>query len=277
MHMNKIDKEASDTRRSVVLCILDGWGERESAADNAIHHAKTANWDRMSEIYPKAQLEASALDVGLPAGQMGNSEVGHTNLGAGRVVMQNLPLIDKSIADDTLKDIPALIEFIAKLKKSGGACHLLGLVSPGGVHSHQNHLLALAEILDGEGITTKLHAFMDGRDIAQSGGKGFMTEIVDKSSAQRNFTIASVMGRYYAMDRDNNWDRVVQAYQAIVEAKAAKAEDAVAAIQASYDAGKTDEFILPVVIGNYDGIKDGDAVLMFNFRSDRARDYGKLN
>ena len=271
MHMNKIDKEASDTRRSVVLCILDGWGERESAADNAIHHAKTANWDRMSEIYPKAQLEASALDVGLPAGQMGNSEVGHMNLGAGRVVMQNLPLIDKSIADDTLKDVPALIEFIAKLKKSGGACHLLGLVSPGGVHSHQNHLLALAEILDGEGITTKLHAFMDGRDIAQSGGKGFMTEIVDKSSAQRNFTIATVMGRYYAMDRDNNWDRVVQAYQAIVEAKAAKAEDAVAAIQASYDAGKTDEFILPVVIGNYDGIKDGDAVLMFNFRSDRAR------
>ena len=143
MHMNKIDKEASDTRRSVVLCILDGWGERESAADNAIHHAKTPNWDRMSEIYPKAQLEASALDVGLPAGQMGNSEVGHMNLGAGRVVMQNLPLIDKSIADDTLKDVPALIEFIAKLKKSGGACLFLVLVSPRAGPSHHNHFVVI--------------------------------------------------------------------------------------------------------------------------------------
>ncbi len=276
MHMNKVDKAAKknngDQRRPVMLCILDGWGEREAAEDNAIHHAKTPNWDRMSEVYPKAQLEASALDVGLPAGQMGNSEVGHMNLGAGRVVMQDLPLIDQAITEDALKDIPALTEIIAKLKDSGGACHLLGLVSPGGVHSHQNHLIALAEIFEANSIPTKLHAFMDGRDTAQSGGRGFMEQVVGKTAALANFSIATVTGRYWAMDRDNNWDRVEQAYQALVEGEAARAGDAVAAIQASYDDGKTDEFMLPVVIGDYEGIKDGDAVLMFNFRSDRARE-----
>jgi len=272
MHMDKINKADGDQRRPVMLCILDGWGEREAAEDNAIHYAATPNWDRMAEIYPKAQLEASALDVGLPARQMGNSEVGHMNLGAGRVVMQDLPLIDQAITDDVLKDIPALTELIAKLKTSGGACHLLGLVSPGGVHSHQDHLIALAEIFDTASIPTKLHAFLDGRDTAQSGGKGFMEQLVSKTVSLTDFAIATVSGRYWAMDRDNNWDRVVQAYQAIVEGDAAKADDPVEAIQASYNNDKTDEFMLPVVIGDYDGIKDGDAVLMFNFRSDRARE-----
>ena len=269
--MNKIDNQNADKRRPVMLCILDGWGERDGGDDNAIYHAETPNWDRMVAGYPTARLEASALDVGLPAGQMGNSEVGHMNLGAGRIVMQDLPLIDQAVADGTLKDIPTLTDMIAKLKDSGGACHLLGLASPGGVHSHQDHLIALAEIFDAANIPTKLHAFMDGRDTGQSSGKGFMADIVNKTAVLSQFEIASVTGRYWAMDRDNNWDRVVQAYQAIVEGEAAKADDPVEAIQASYNDNKTDEFMLPVVIGDYDGIRDGDAVLMFNFRSDRAR------
>ncbi|MBT6342714.1 MAG: 2,3-bisphosphoglycerate-independent phosphoglycerate mutase, partial [Tateyamaria sp.] len=161
--MNKIDNGSDTKRRPVMLCILDGWGERDGGDDNAIYHAKTPTWDRMVADYPTSRLQASALDVGLPEGQMGNSEVGHMNLGAGRVVMQDLPLINQTIADNTLKDIPTLTDMIAKLKASGGACHLLGLISPGGVHSHQNHLVALAKILDAEGIPTKLHGFMDGR------------------------------------------------------------------------------------------------------------------
>ena len=270
--MNKIDNQNADKRRPVMLCILDGWGERDGGDDNAIYHAETPNWDRMVAGYPTARLEASALDVGLPAGQMGNSEVGHMNLGAGRIVMQDLPLIDQAVADGTLKDIPTLTDMIAKLKDSGGACHLLGLASPGGVHSHQDHLIALAEIFDAANIPTKLHAFMDGRDTGQSSGKGFMADIVNKTAVLSQFEIASVTGRYWAMDRDNNWDRVVKAYDVIVEGNGITALDAVSAIQASYDADKTDEFIEPYVIGDYQGIQDGDAVLMFNFRSDRARE-----
>ncbi len=270
--MNKISKDEDNKRRPVMLCILDGWGERDGGEDNAIYNADTPVWDRMMAEYPTARLEASALDVGLPEGQMGNSEVGHMNLGAGRVVMQNLPLIDQSIAEDTFKDIPTLVDFVSKLKKSGGACHLLGLVSPGGVHSHQNHLIALAEIFAKAGIPAKLHAFMDGRDTAQSSGKGFMSDVVSQTANLKGFSIASVTGRYYAMDRDNNWDRVVLAYNVIADGDGAAATDAVAAVQASYDDGKTDEFMLPHVIGDYDGIKDGDAILMFNFRSDRARE-----
>ena len=270
--MTKIDKSDNFKRRPVMLCILDGWGMRDGGDDNAIYHAKTPNWDRMVADYPTARLQASALDVGLPEGQMGNSEVGHMNLGAGRVVMQDLPLIDQAVADDTLKDIPTLTDMMTKLKDSGGACHLLGLVSPGGVHSHQNHLVALAEILNAADIPTKLHSFMDGRDTAQAGGKEFMEDLAGKTTGLANFSIATVTGRYLAMDRDNNWDRVVQAYNVIVEGEGAAAETAIGAIQASYDADKTDEFMLPHVIGDYEGIKDGDAVLMFNFRSDRARE-----
>jgi 2,3-bisphosphoglycerate-independent phosphoglycerate mutase len=270
--MNKIDNGSDTKRRPVMLCILDGWGERDGGDDNAIYHAKTPTWDRMVADYPTSRLQASALDVGLPEGQMGNSEVGHMNLGAGRVVMQDLPLINQTIADNTLKNIPTLTDMIAKLKASGGACHLLGLISPGGVHSHQDHLVALAEILNAEGIPTKLHGFMDGRDTAQSGGKGFMAEVVDKTASLANFSIATVTGRYWALDRDNNWDRVERAYNVIVEGTGIAAENAVEAIQASYDDDKTDEFMDPYVIGDYDGMQDGDAVLMFNFRSDRARE-----
>ena len=270
--MDKIVEVKKTKHHPVILCILDGWGEREGGDDNAIYHAKTPTWDRMVENYPTTRLEASALDVGLPEGQMGNSEVGHMNLGAGRVVMQSLPLIDQAVTENTLKDIFALTDMISKLKASGGACHLLGLVSPGGVHSHQNHLVALADILNSEAIPTKLHAFMDGRDTAQAGGKGFMEALVSKTSAFPGFAIATVTGRYLAMDRDNNWDRVILAYNVIAEGKGKPAESAMAAIQASYDDDKTDEFMQPFVIDEYNGIKDGDAILMFNFRSDRARE-----
>ena len=258
-------------RRPVMLCILDGWGERLGGDDNAIFHANTPNWDRMNIEYPRAKLKASDLDVGLPDGQMGNSEVGHMNLGAGRIVMQDLPLIDQAIQEKTLEENPALIEFISKLENNDGTCHLLGLVSPGGVHSHQNHLVALAEILDSKNIPIKLHAFMDGRDTAPSGGKKFLKDVIEQTSKLKGFSIATITGRFWAMDRDNNWDRIERAYMAIGDGDGIKAGNPLDAIQNSYEQGKTDEFMLPSVIRGYEGIKDGDAILMFNFRSDRAR------
>jgi 2,3-bisphosphoglycerate-independent phosphoglycerate mutase len=203
---------------------------------------------------------------------MGNSEVGHMNLGAGRVVMQDLPLIDEAIANNTLKDNTTLNNLIKNLKKSGGDCHLIGLVSPGGVHSHQDHLIALAKILNSENISSKLHAFMDGRDTAQSGGKNFIVEVLNKTATLSNFSIATITGRYWGRDRDNNWDRIIKAYNAISTGLGMHANDPIAAIQGSYDVNTTDEFMLPHCIDNYTGMKDGDAILMFNFRSDRARE-----
>ncbi len=273
--MNKVSKNTindnGSKRRPIMLCILDGWGERDGGDDNAIYHANTPNWDHMVTDYPTARLKASDLDVGLPKGQMGNSEVGHMNLGAGRIVLQDLPLIDQAVQDTTLGENPALIELITKLRKSNGTCHLLGLASPGGVHSHQNHLIALAEILNSKSIPSKLHAFMDGRDTAQSGGKKFMADIIKRTSKLSNFSIVTITGRYWAMDRDNNWDRIEQVYNAIVEGDGLQADNPLSAIQTSYDGGKTDEFMLPNVISDYKGINDGDGILMFNFRSDRAR------
>ncbi len=273
--MDKIDQDQVENngtkRQPIMLCILDGWGERAKADDNAIYHAKTPNWDRMNEVYPNAQLKASELEVGLPHGQMGNSEVGHMNLGAGRIVMQDLPMIDQEILDDTLRKNPTLVDVISRTRKSGGICHLLGLVSPGGVHSHQNHLVALAKILDSKNVPIKLHAFMDGRDTAQSGGKVFMNEIIKRTETLQQFSIATVIGRYWAMDRDNNWDRIRRAYNAIAEGEGLRVADPLKAIQNSYDDGITDEFITPNIIGSYQGVTDGDAILMFNFRSDRAR------
>ncbi|MEE2999542.1 MAG: 2,3-bisphosphoglycerate-independent phosphoglycerate mutase [Pseudomonadota bacterium] len=265
------EKNNNSNNRTIMLCILDGWGERDGGDDNAIHQAHTPNWDRMIGEYPSSRLKASDLDVGLPDGQMGNSEVGHMNLGAGRIVMQDLPLIDQAIQDATLQEIPALVELIMRLKESKGVCHLVGLTSPGGVHSHQNHLIALGEILNNKSIPSKLHAFMDGRDTSPLGGKKFITDIIKKTSKFPNFSIATITGRYWAMDRDNNWDRTERAYNAIAEAEGLHSDDPINAIQNSYDNGKTDEFMLPIIIGDYKGINDGDGILMFNFRSDRAR------
>jgi 2,3-bisphosphoglycerate-independent phosphoglycerate mutase len=257
--------------RPVVLCILDGWGYRAERQDNAIALANTPVWDDLMAHAPHALLATSGLAVGLPDGQMGNSEVGHMNLGAGRVVMQDLPRIDLAIADGSLAASPTLGKAVAALKESGGVAHLLGLLSPGGVHSHQDHLAALARMFAQAGVPVAVHAFLDGRDTPPSSAKEFVAKF-QADVAGHDVRIATVSGRYYAMDRDNRWERVILAYQAMVDAEGPRAADALTAIDVSYAAGKTDEFVLPVVIGDYRGMRDGDGLVMGNFRADRARE-----
>ena len=257
--------------RPVLLCILDGWGHRHDHQDNAIEMANAPVWHRLVAQDPHALLETSGLAVGLPDGQMGNSEVGHMNLGAGRVVMQDLPRIDTAVQDGSLARNSRLTQAIAAVKAGGGVFHLLGLLSPGGVHAHQDHLAALARIISDAGVPVKMHAFLDGRDTPPSSAEGFMRKFL-QDVAGHDVKIATVSGRYYAMDRDKRWDRVTLAADAIRSAKGPKAEDALAAIAASYQAGKTDEFVLPAVIGDYHGIRNGDGLLMGNFRADRARE-----
>jgi len=258
--------------RPVVLCVLDGWGHREERADNSILQANTPNWHRFMKGAPHALLQASELFVGLPSGQMGNSEVGHMNLGAGRVVLQDLPRIDKAIEDGSLAKIPALTAFIAALKKSSGTAHLMGLLSPGGVHSHQTHIAALARELDRAGIPVKLHAFLDGRDTPPRSAGEYLAKFAADTAPLKHLSIATVSGRYYAMDRDKRWDRVEKAYRALVQGEGEKAGDAQAAVKQSYARDKGDEFVLPTVIGDYTGMRDGDGVLCANFRADRVRE-----
>jgi 2,3-bisphosphoglycerate-independent phosphoglycerate mutase len=257
-------------RRPVMLVVLDGWGWREETADNAVRQAKTPAFDRLWATGPHAFLRTDGREVGLPPGQMGNSEVGHLNIGAGRVVMQDLPRIGDAIASGEIRKAPALTGLIDKLKKSGGTCHLIGLVSPGGVHSHQDHGAALAKILTEAGIPVVAHAITDGRDTPpQSAGADLKRYT---AALPKEVAVATVIGRYYAMDRDKRWERVVQAYNAIVEAEGPRFSDPQAAIADAYSKKQFDEFILPAVIGGYHGIKDGDGVLCFNFRADRVRE-----
>ena len=256
----------------VVLCILDGWGEREDSSDNAIAMADTPNWDRIQASSPAARLEASAAEVGLPAGQMGNSEVGHSTLGSGRIVMQNLPRIDAAVADGSIAEIPAFRDFVAALRASGGACHLMGLLSPGGVHAHQDQMAALARILGVAGVPVAVHAFLDGRDTPPSSAAGYVARFLADVAGVGEFRVATVSGRYYAMDRDKRWDRVEKAYRAMVEGEGERAPDAVAAVERSYARETTDEFVLPTVVDGYAGMEDGDGLLMANFRADRSRE-----
>ena len=260
----------SQAHRPVMLVVLDGWGWREAREDNAVRLARTPNFDRLWADGPHAFLRTSGADVGLPDGQMGNSEVGHLNLGAGRVVVQELPRIDAAIKDGSLAASPVLAQAIAALKASGGACHLLGLLSPGGVHSHQAHALALARLLTAAGIRVHLHAFMDGRDTPPRSGAAELREAL--AALPAGATLASVCGRYFAMDRDKRWDRVERAWKALALAEAPRETDAVAAIAAAYARDITDEFLPPSVVGDYAGMEDGDAVLCFNFRADRVRE-----
>jgi 2,3-bisphosphoglycerate-independent phosphoglycerate mutase len=256
--------------RPVMLVVLDGWGWREEEADNAVLQAKTPTFDRIWSSCPHALLHTSGKDVGLPPGQMGNSEVGHLNIGAGRVVMQELPRIDHAIESGELAKNPVLGRFVQKLKQSGGTCHLMGLVSPGGVHSHQNHAVALAKILSDAGISVTFHAFMDGRDTPPRAGAEYMTKLTaDLAPSAR---VVTVSGRYYAMDRDKRWERVSKAYEAIVEGKGSAFADPAAVIADAYKHDVTDEFIIPAVIGGYQGMCDNDGVLCFNFRADRVRE-----
>ncbi|MDA1323925.1 MAG: 2,3-bisphosphoglycerate-independent phosphoglycerate mutase [Proteobacteria bacterium] len=263
---------AHTSRKPVVLCVLDGWGWSDDSTDNAIMQANTPVFDRLLQQCPNSLLKTCGTDVGLPAGQMGNSEVGHLNLGAGRVVNQDIQRIDAAIEDGTLATNPVLTGFIDRLKASGGACHLLGLVSPGGVHSHQDQIIALAKLVDRAGVPVAIHAFLDGRDTPPRSADQFMADFVEGLKDCASARIATVTGRYYAMDRDNRWDRVSQAYHALVAAEGKQASDPRAAIATSYAEDFGDEFVLPSIIGPYAGMRDGDGVLMGNFRADRARE-----
>jgi 2,3-bisphosphoglycerate-independent phosphoglycerate mutase len=253
-----------------MLVILDGFGWREEAADNAVRQARKPNFDRLWQSCPHAFLHTSGGDVGLPDGQMGNSEVGHLNIGAGRVVMQELPRITQAAEDGSLARTHALADLIGKLKASGGACHLLGLLSPGGVHSHQDHAVALAKILHEAGVKTVVHAFTDGRDTPPRSAADDMKWL--KGALPAGVQIGTIIGRYYAMDRDKRWDRVTKAYAALAEGEGTKFDDPVKAIQDGYTHDVTDEFIVPAVVGDYKGMQDGDGILCFNFRADRVRE-----
>ncbi len=260
-------------QKPVMLLILDGWGYRkEITADNAIEQGHTPNWHQCLKEYPHCMVQTSGLAVGLPEGQMGNSEVGHTNLGAGRVVMQDLPKIDQAVKDGSLESNPVLTKLIETLKAKGKTCHLMGLMSPGGVHSSQLHILALANILNKNGVRTKVHAFLDGRDTPPESAAGFVGEFANSIMGMDNVKIATVAGRFYAMDRDKRWDRVEKAYNNMVLADGKRFNNAVEAIKASYAEGVSDEFVVPAVIRDYAGMEDGDAILMANFRADRARE-----
>jgi 2,3-bisphosphoglycerate-independent phosphoglycerate mutase len=255
-----------------MLCVLDGWGWREETADNAVAQARTPNFDRLWQAGPRAFLQASEQDVGLPTGQIGNSEVGHMNLGAGRVVLQDLVMIDKAIAAGELSRNAALGGLVEALGQSRGTCHLMGLASPGGVHSHQDHMVALAKAVAAAGVPVALHLFTDGRDVAPQSARAQVARMVEDLRGVPGVRVATVSGRYYAMDRDKRWERVEKAYAAIAAAQGKSAEDPLAAIDASYAEGVTDEFVLPTVVGGYTGMVDGDGVLMANFRADRARE-----
>ena len=266
--------------RPVMLVILDGWGWREDPADNAVRQARTPNFDALWEAGPRAFLHTSGHEVGLPDGQMGNSEVGHLNLGAGRVVMQDLPRIDAAVADGSIARLPALVDLIGKLKVSGGTCHLMGLLSPGGVHSHQKHAAALARAVAAQGVPVALHLLTDGRDTPPRAAPGYLRTLLADlgptagagAQATAGITVATVTGRYYAMDRDNRWERVSQAYDVMVAAKGAAAADPVAAVEAAHAQDITDEFVPATVVGGYRGMRDGDGILCFNFRADRVRE-----
>jgi 2,3-bisphosphoglycerate-independent phosphoglycerate mutase len=257
--------------KPVVLCILDGWGHRLEKENNAIAQATTPTWDRLVATCPHALVETSGLDVGLPDGQMGNSEVGHMNIGGGRVMVQDLPRIDAAVADGSLMTNSVLMDHIDRLKKSGGKCHLLGLISRGGVHSHQDQISALAHIIDGAGVPVRIHAFLDGRDSPPKSAARFIENFATGLLGLNNTEIATVGGRYYGMDRDNRWERVERAYRAIVDADGEKFPSAPKAISASYVGGVTDEFMVPAVVGEYHGMSEGDGILMANFRADRVR------
>ncbi len=258
--------------RPLVLCILDGWGHRTETTDNAIALGHTPNWDRLLANCPHTLIETSGSYVGLPAGQMGNSEVGHMNLGAGRVVMQDLPRIDSAVTDGSLAANPALIQFIRTLNAKGGAAHIMGLMSPGGVHSHQNHITSITRTISATGIPVIVHALLDGRDTPPTSGKEFTARFLHDIQDLPNVRIGVVSGRYYAMDRDQRWERIEKAFEAIVNGKALVSTDALTAIQDSYENGKSDEFVQPVVMVGYNGIQENDGLFMANFRADRARE-----
>ncbi|WP_276837687.1 2,3-bisphosphoglycerate-independent phosphoglycerate mutase [Anaerovibrio lipolyticus] len=258
----------------VALIIMDGYGNGKTCdPNNAIQIAKTPVIDSLRQNFPSTHIQASGEFVGLPNGQMGNSEVGHTNIGAGRIIYQALTRITKAIKDGDFFKNEALVSVADQAKANGGALHLMGLVSPGGVHSHSEHLYGLLQFAKNQGFKdVYVHAFLDGRDVDPSSAAEYVAELESKIAEIGCGKIASLSGRYYAMDRDNRWDRVQKAYEAIALGKGVTADDAVAGVKASYANEVTDEFVVPAVVGDYKGMKDGDGVVFFNFRPDRARE-----
>ncbi len=253
-----------------MLLILDGFGWRGEASDNAVALADTPNFDRLWAGCPHALLRTDGGEVGLPDGQMGNSEVGHLNIGAGRVVRQELARIGWAVRDGSLAQAPALTELIAAAQLRGGACHLMGLVSDGGVHAHQDHAVALARIVAEAGVPVAVHAVTDGRDTAPRSGAACLAAL--EAALPAGAAIATVCGRYYAMDRDHRWERVARAWRAMAIADADRYATAAEAVRAAYAQDVSDEFIDPSVIGPYQGMRDGDVLLCFNFRADRVRE-----
>lgn len=261
------------TQKPVMLLILDGWGYREKGfSDNTIEIGNTPIWDKILQECPTCLIDTAGLEVGLPKGQMGNSEVGHMNIGAGRVVMQDLPRINETIRKNELESIEAMQSLITKLKANGKTCHIMGLLSPGGVHSQTDHIFALAKILDKHSISTKIHIITDGRDTPPTSGKGYVEEFEKSIRSLKNVKIATISGRFYAMDRDNRWDRVELAVDSIALAMGEKFATPTEALAKSYQEKINDEFVLPCVIGDYAGFENDDAILMANYRSDRARE-----
>ena len=256
--------------KPVVLCILDGWGLSERREGNAPLLARTPTMDRLIATCPHATLTTFGPDVGLPRGQMGNSEVGHTNIGAGRVVAMDLGQIDLAIEEGSFAQNPPLRAFIERLQQTGGTAHLMGVVSDGGVHGHVNHMVAAAQALTDEGVPVSIHAITDGRDVPPKSAMSYLQSL--EAALPSGAQIATITGRYYAMDRDTRWERVSRAYQAIVHANGSEAQTPTAAIDASYAAGVTDEFIEPSVIAGYKGAHSGDGFFCLNFRADRARE-----
>lgn len=265
------------SKKPTVLMILDGYGLNDKCEANAVCEGKTPVMDQLMSQCPYVKGNASGLAVGLPEGQMGNSEVGHLNMGAGRIVYQELTRITKSIQDGDFFEVPAFLEAVENSKKNHTALHMFGLVSDGGVHSHNTHIYGLLELAKKSGLTEVfVHCFLDGRDTPPASGKGFVAQLEEKMAEIGVGRVASVMGRYYVMDRDKRWDRVELAYNALTKGEGKTADSAAAGIQASYDLEKYDEFILPTVVTS-DGapiglIKDNDSVIFFNFRPDRARE-----
>jgi 2,3-bisphosphoglycerate-independent phosphoglycerate mutase len=256
--------------KPVVLCILDGWGIGPVRDWDAPALAHTPNFDALMATCPHATLTTFGPDVGLPTGQMGNSEVGHTNIGAGRVVAMDLGAIDLAVEDGSFAVNAELLAFAAKVKRASGTAHLMGVVSDGGVHGHITHLLAAARALTDLGVRVAVHAITDGRDVPPSSAAGFIKTLM--AGLPPGAQVATVTGRYWAMDRDTRWDRVSRAYAGIVQARGETAPDAVAAVAQSYAKGETDEFLAPTVIGGYTGARDGDGLFCLNFRADRARE-----
>ncbi len=268
-------------KKPVVLMILDGFGLNDKRESNAVALANTPALDNLMEKCPFVRGNASGMAVGLPEGQMGNSEVGHLNMGAGRIVYQELTRITKEISDGVFFENPALLHAVQNCKEKDSALHLMGLLSDGGVHSHDTHVWGLLELAKRHGLSkVYVHCFLDGRDTSPTSGAGFVRSLEAKMAELGVGAIASVTGRYYAMDRDNNWDRVAKAYAALTAGEGVAAESAVEAIEASYALGETDEFVKPQVV-HRDGrplalIEDGDSLVFFNFRPDRAREISRV-